>query len=59
MHGENEPPPTLMFPLWVKRMLVIGEGQELHLASLSPTMKHTITNVDIKARLVEAWEMTL
>ena len=58
MHNENEPPPTLTFPLRVKRMLVIG-GQELHLASLSPTMKNTITNVDIRARLVEAWEMTL
>ena len=59
MHDENEPPPTLAFPLKVKRILVIGEGQELHLASLSPTMKNTITNVDIRARLVEAWEMTL
>ena len=59
MHGKNEPPQTLMFPLRVKRMLVIGEGQELHLASLFPMMKNTITNVDIRARLVEAWEMTL
>ena len=59
MHDENEPPLTLTFPLRVKRILVISEGQELHLASLSPTMKNTITNVDIRARLVEAWEMTL
>ena len=54
MHGENEPPPTLMFPLGVKRMLVIGEGQELHPASLFPTMKNTITNIDTRARLAKA-----
>ena len=30
MHGENEPPLTLTIPLRVKRMLVIGKGQELH-----------------------------
>ena len=59
MHGENEPPPTLTFPLRVKRILVIGNGQELHLASLSPTTRSTITNVGIKARLVKAWEMLL
>ena len=59
MHGENEPPTTPMFPLKVKKMLVIGKSQELHPASLFPMMKNTITNVDIKARLTEAWEMTL
>ena len=59
MHSENEPPPTLTFPLRVKRMLVIGEGQELHLVSLFPTKKRTITSVNTKARLAEAWEMTL
>ena len=59
MHGENEPLQTLTFPLKMKRMLVIGEGQELHLASLFPMMKNTITNVDIRARLTEAWETTL
>ena len=59
MHCKNEPPSTLTFPLRVKRMLVIGEGQELHLVSLFPMMKNTITNVDISARLTEAWEMTL
>ena len=36
MYGENEPPPTLTFPLRVKKILVIGEGQEPHLASLFP-----------------------
>ena len=59
MHNENEPPPTLTFPLRVKRILVIGEGQELHPANLFPTMKNTITNVDTRDRLAEAWEMTL
>ena len=54
MHSENKPPPILTFPLRVKRMLVIGEGQELHLASLFPMMKNTITNVDIRACLAEA-----
>ena len=56
MHNENEPPPTLTFPLRVKRILVIGEGQELHPANLFPTMKNTITNVDTRDRLAEAWK---
>ena len=59
MHGENEPPLTLTIPLRVKRMLVIGKGQELHPASFFLTMKNTITKVDTRARLVEAWEMML
>ena len=59
MHGKNKPPPTLTFPLRVKRMLVIGKGQELHLASLFPTTKNTITNIETRACLVEAREMTL
>ena len=59
MHGENEPPSTLMFPLMIERMLVIDEGQEPLLASLSPMMRSTITNVGIRARLAKAWEMTL
>ena len=56
MHGENGPPLTLTFPLRVKRILVIGEGQELHPANLFPTMKNTITNVDTRDRLAEAWK---
>jgi len=59
MHSENGPPLTLTFPPRVKRILVIGEGQELHSASLSPTTRSTITNVGIKARLLKAWEMML
>ena len=59
MHNENELLPVLISPLMMKRMLVIGKGQELHQANLSPTMKSTITNVGTRARLVEAWEMML
>ena len=54
MHDENEPPPTLTLPLRMKRMLVIGEGQELHPTSLFPTIKSTITSIDTRAYLVEA-----
>jgi len=53
MHDESEPPPTLTFPLMMERILVIDEGQKPHLASLSPTMGSTITNVGIKARLAK------
>ena len=54
MHGESELPPILMFPLMMKRVLVIDEGQEPYPVSLSPTMRSTITNEGIKARLAEA-----
>ena len=59
MHSEIEPPQTLTFPLIMERMLIIDEGQEPHPTSLSPMMRSTIANVGIKARLAEAWEMTL
>ena len=59
MHGESEPSPTLTFPLMIKRMLVIDEGQEPHPASLSSTMKNAITNIGIRACLVKVWEMML
>ena len=59
MHGESKPPPTLTFPLMIERMLVTDEGQEPHLASLSPKMRSTITNVGIRACLAKAWETTL
>ena len=58
MHGENELPPVLMFPLMMKRMITIGEGQEPHQARLSPTLKSTLINIDTIAHLVKAWEMT-
>ena len=54
MHDESEQPPTLMFPLMIERMLVIDKGQEPHPASLSPTMRSTITNVGIRTRLAKA-----
>ena len=56
---RNQLLPVLISPLMMKRVLVIGKGQELHQASISPMMKSTITNVGKRARLVEAWEMTL
>ena len=59
MHGESKPPPTLTFPLMMERMLVTDEGQEPYLASLSPMMRSTITNVGIRAFLAKAWETTL
>ena len=59
MHGESEPPKTLTFPLIMKGMLVTNEGQEPYPASISPTMRSTIVNVGIRARLAKAWEMTL
>ena len=59
MHGESKPPPTLTFSLMMERMLVIDEGQESHLASLSPMKKSTITNIGTRARLIKAWEIML
>ena len=59
MHGENEPAQVLTFSLRVKKMLVIGKGQELHPTSHFPTMKNIITNVDTRARPAKAWEMIL
>ena len=57
MHGRNELPPVLMFPLIMKRMITIGEGQEPRQARLSPTMKSTLINIYAGAHLVKAWEM--
>ena len=59
MHNGNELLPIQISPLMMKRMLVIGKGQERHQASLSPTMKSTTTNVGTRAHLVKAWEMML
>ena len=58
MHGRNELPLVLICPLMMKRMIIIGEGQELHQAKRSLTMKSTIINIYTRARLVKAWEMT-
>ena len=59
MHGENESPLTLTFPLRVKWIQVTGEGQELHPTSPFPTMKNTIIGIYTRACRVEDWEMTL
>ena len=55
MHNENKLLPVLTSPPMMKRMLVTGKGQELHQASLSPTMKSTTTGEDTRVRLVKAW----
>ena len=59
MHNGNEPFLVLTFALMMKRMLFIGEGQELHQASLSPTMKSTTIGKDTRPHLVKACERTL
>ena len=38
---------------------VIGEGQELRWANLSPTTKSVTTSENTRAYLAKAWEMTL
>ena len=53
MHNRNELLPVLTSPPMMKRMLVTGNGQELHQVSLSPTMKSTTTGEDTRARLVK------
>ena len=59
MHGKSELPLTLMFPLVIRGMLGIHQGQEPHPVSLSPITRSTIMNVGIGARPVKAWEMML
>ena len=58
MHGGNELPPVMIFPLMMKRMIIIGKGREPNQARLSPTMKSTLININTRAHLVKAWEMT-
>ena len=58
MHSENKLPPVPIHPLVIKRMIIIGEGQELHQAKLSLIMKSIVINVEIRARLAKAWETT-
>ena len=58
MHSGDKLLPVLICPLMMKRMISIGEGREFHKARLSPMIKSTIINIDTKARLVKAWEMT-
>ena len=54
MHSGNELLPILIYPLMMKRMIIIGEGKELHKVKLSPTMKGAIINVDTRARPIRA-----
>ena len=59
MHDEDELPPSLTPLLMVRRMVVIDVDQGHLLVSLSHMKRNTITNVDTRARLTKAWEMTL
>ena len=59
MHNEDELPPSLTPLLMVRRMVVIDVDQGHLLASLSHMKRNTTTNVDTRARLTKAWEMTL
>ena len=59
MRDEDELPLNLTPLLIVRRMVVIVVDRGLLLVSLSRMKKNTTINVDTRARLVEAWEMTL
>ena len=59
MHDKDELPLSLTPLLIVRGMVVIVVDQGLLLVSLSHMKKNTTTNVDTRAQLVEAWEMTL
>ena len=59
MHNEDELLLSLTSLLIVRKMVVIVVDWGLLLVSLSHMKKNTTTNVDTRARLVEAWEMTL
>ena len=58
MHDEDELPPSLSPFLMVRRTAVIDVDQGLLLMSLSHMKRNTTLNIDIRARLVEAWKMT-
>ena len=59
MHNEDELPPSLTPLLMVRRMVIIDADQGLLLVRLSHMKRNTTTNVDTRARLTKAWEMTL
>ena len=59
MHSEDELPPNLTPLLMVRRIVVIDVDQGLLLVSLSHMKRNTTVNVDTRARLAEAWEITL
>ena len=58
MHDEDELPPSLTPLLMVRRMAIIDVDQGLLPVSLSHMKRNTTMNVDTRARLAEAWEMT-
>ena len=59
MHDEDELPLSLTPLLIVRRMIAIVIDQGLLLVSLSRMKRNITMNVGTRARLVEAWEMTL
>ena len=59
MHDEDKLPLSLTPLLIVRRMVAIVVDQGLLLVSLSCMKMNTTMNVGTKARLVEAWKMTL
>ena len=59
MCDEDELPLSLTSFLIVREMVVIVVDRGLLLVSLSHMKKNTTMNVDTRAQLVEAWEMTL
>ena len=59
MRNENKLPLSLTPLLMVKMMVVIIVDRGLFLVSLSRMKRNSTMNVDTRAQLVEAWEMTL
>ena len=59
MRNESSPLLVPMAPSMMKMMLATNEGQELCQENLSPAMKSVTTDENIRAHLVEVWEMTL
>ena len=59
MHGEDELHLSLTPFLIVRRMIAIVVDRGLLLVSLSRMKRNITMNVGTRARLVEAWGMTL
>ena len=59
MHDEDELPLSLTPLLIVRRMVAIIVNRGLLLVSLSHMKRNTTMNIGTRARLVEAWKMTL
>ena len=59
MHDEDELPLSLTPLLIVRRMVAIIINRGLLLVSLSRMKRNTTMNIGTRARLVEAWKMTL